>query len=174
MAEDNSYGGNDMQYDPTSGTWNDTGSNSGSAALGKLNSMEDELEVPPASDSGKKKTKGRTKKEVKKIEFKNLEGDIKLLPTADVLKRLHFGGTLKAFGFGKYLSGFYYIKGVKLSMSSTGAFSITARVIKTKFGDNLKGSSNGQGATTDSGAVSTTESVDGEGEENTEEQGGDE
>ena len=74
----------------------------------------------------------------KKFEFKNLQGELELTPT---LKNFNIvrGSTIHLSGVGKYLSGFYFVTARTVSVSSGGALTIKLKVVKTKFGDSLKG-----------------------------------
>jgi hypothetical protein len=95
-------------------------------------------QVPASQDAGGANTEQDATKKQKKIEFKNLEGDVDLIPTKRCFKILN-GDTVKILNVGKYLSGLYYVKGKSVSLSESGT-TVKLKVIKTKFGDNIKGS----------------------------------
>ena len=74
----------------------------------------------------------------KKFEFKNLQGELELTPTLKNFSIVR-GSTIHLTGVGKYLSGFYFVTARTVSVSNGGALTIKLKVVKTKFGDSLKG-----------------------------------
>ena len=74
----------------------------------------------------------------KKFEFKNLQGELELTPTLKNFSIVR-GSTIHLTGVGKYLSGFYFVTARTVSVSNSGALTIKLKVVKTKFGDSLKG-----------------------------------
>lgn len=74
----------------------------------------------------------------KKFEFKNLQGELELTPTMKNFNIVR-GSTIHLTGVGKYLSGFYFVTARTISVSNGGALTIKLKVVKTKFGDSLKG-----------------------------------
>lgn len=94
--------------------------------------------APAAQDTGKVNVKEDSKTKAKTYEYKNLEGDVEVVVSPKTLK-IVAGSTVRITGIGKYLSGFYYVMGRKVSISGSGAMQVSLSVVKTKFGDSLKG-----------------------------------
>lgn len=95
--------------------------------------------TPPSSTAaGGTNVIQRGKKKVKEINFKNLEGDVELTPTPKNF-RIMAGMTVYIAGVGKFLSGFYYVMNRSINISGSNAMTINLSVIKTNFGDSLKG-----------------------------------
>ena len=113
---------------------NDSGSSVNKAVTPK----EDDSDTPNAQDTTGLNVKTDAKTKAKKFEFKNLQGELELTPT---LKNFNIvrGSTIHLTGVGKYLSGFYFVTARTISVSSSGALTIKLKVVKTKFGDSLKG-----------------------------------
>ena len=99
---------------------------------------EEDSNTPNAQDTTgiNVTTDARTK--AKKCEFKNLQGELELTPTMKNFNIVR-GSTIHLSGVGKYLSGFYFVTARTVSVSSGGALTIKLKVVKTKFGDSLKG-----------------------------------
>ena len=99
---------------------------------------EEDSDTPNAQDTTGLNVKTDAKTKAKKFEFKNLQGELELTPT---LKNFNIvrGSTIHLIGVGKYLSGFYFVTARTISVSSSGALTIKLKVVKTKFGDSLKG-----------------------------------
>ena len=72
----------------------------------------------------------------KEYEYHILTGKITLIVTGDTLK-LKAGDTVYCKGFGKYLSGKYYINDITRTISSSG-FTTSATLIRMSFGESLK------------------------------------
>lgn len=133
MAEEVQYSYNPKtgKWEPTTSTKSDTSDKSSSTGKSNENSS--------SASSSTTDSKSKADKEYIETEFNTLQGDLNVLPTKKTLS-LKSGETIKLVGFGKYLSGLYYITAVKKSIDSSG-FSITISVIKTGFGDSLKSKS---------------------------------
>lgn len=99
---------------------------------------EGDSDTPNAQDTTGLNVTTDAKTKAKKFEFKNLQGELELTPT---LKNFNIvrGSTIHLTGVGKYLSGFYFVTARTVSVSSSGALTIKLKVVKTKFGDSLKG-----------------------------------
>ena len=129
----------DMRFDPSTKSWEDTGKTSStSAAASALDAMEPELEVPEAASGGGKNSEGKAAKEQKKIEFNTLQGDMGLVPTSKNV-RICAGSTVHATGFGSVISGDFYVKSRKTTLSGSGGLKMSITVIKTKFNTDVKG-----------------------------------
>ena len=113
---------------------NDSSSSDNKAVTPK----EEDSNTPNAQDTTGLNVTTDAKTKAKKFEFKNLQGELELTPT---LKNFNIvrGSTIHLTGVGKYLSGFYFVTARTISVSSSGALTIKLKVVKTKFGDSLKG-----------------------------------
>lgn len=132
---------------------NDNGSSGNKAVTPK----EEDSDTPNAQDTTGLNVKTDAKTKAKKFEFKNLQGELELTPT---LKNFNIvrGSTIHLTGVGKYLSGFYFVTARTISVSSSGALTIKLKIVKTKFGDSLKG----EKPLPEVKTIDTMESVDGE------------
>lgn len=110
--------------------------NNDAIPAGQRNSNEPA--TPSAHDAGGVNVSRKGKKTTKSVSFKNLEGDVEITPTPKNF-RILAGMTVRIVGVGKFLSGFYYVMSRSISITGSGAMSIKLSVIKTNFGDSLKG-----------------------------------
>lgn len=99
---------------------------------------EEDSDTPNAQDTTGLNVKTDAKTKAKKFEFKNLQGELELTPTLKNFSIVR-GSTIHLTGVGKYLSGFYFVTARTISVSNSGALTIKLKVVKTKFGDSLKG-----------------------------------
>ena len=99
---------------------------------------DSDSEVPAAHDAAGVSVKEDAKTKAKKFTYKNLEGDLVLIPTKKCFQ-IFAGMTVHIQGIGKWLSGFYYVTSRKVTISGGGAMTINLKVERTKFGDSLKG-----------------------------------
>lgn len=140
MSRSSSY-----TYDPQTGTW--TKSTSASDKQGSPNKSPSEVAQSGANSSGgsgnltssnprRNSSTGSTEKEYNEIEVNTLQGTLNFIATEETIK-LKPGDTVKLNGFGKYLSGNYYVKDITRNISNEG-YSHTATVIRTDFGATLK------------------------------------
>lgn len=113
---------------------NDSGSSDNKAVTPK----EEDSDTPNAQDTTGLNVKTDAKTKAKKFEFKNLQGELELTPTLKNFSIVR-GSTIHLTGVGKYLSGFYFVTARTISVSSSGVLTIKLKVVKTKFGDSLKG-----------------------------------
>lgn len=113
---------------------NDNGSSGNKAVTPK----EEDSDTPNAQDTTGLNVKTDAKTKAKKFEFKNLQGELELTPTLKNFSIVR-GSTIHLTGVGKYLSGFYFVTARTISVSNSGALTIKLKVVKTKFGDSLKG-----------------------------------
>lgn len=109
--------------------------NTGNSAT---SSKEDSDATPNAQDTTGLNVTTDAQTKAKKFEFKNLQGELELTPTMKNFNIVR-GSTIHLTGVGKYLSGFYFVTARTVSVSSSGALTIKLKVVKTKFGDSLKG-----------------------------------
>ena len=101
-------------------------------------SKEDSDATPNAQDTTGLNVTTDAQTKAKKFEFKNLQGELELTPTLKNFSIVR-GSTIHLTGVGKYLSGFYFVTARTISVSNGGALTIKLKVVKTKFGDALKG-----------------------------------
>ena len=113
---------------------NSSSGNNGNSAT----PSEEDSDTPNAQDTTGLNVKTDAKTKAKKFEFKNLQGELELTPTLKNFSIVR-GSTIHLTGVGKYLSGFYFVTARTVSVSSSGALTIKLKVVKTKFGDSLKG-----------------------------------
>lgn len=114
------------------------GSSSSENPSNSASPSKEDSDTPNAQDTTGLNVATDAKTKAKKFEFKNLQGELGLMPT---LKNFNIvrGSTIHLTGVGKYLSGFYFVTARTVSVSSGGALTIKLKVVKTKFGDSLKG-----------------------------------
>lgn len=71
---------------------------------------------PDSTDSGKTNSGAKASKNNKKVEFRNLVGELSLRPYNHTMK-VGLASTVRLMGFGKYLSGHYFVKKRSFSIS---------------------------------------------------------
>ena len=120
---------NKNQKDSKSSNTNKTSTSNSSSKSGKLTS----------TNTDKKTSTGKTEKKYNTIEYNILEGTLKIIATKSTIK-IKAGDTIKLKGFGKYLSGKYYVQDVTRNLTSSG-YEMSLTVIKTDYGDSIKSSS---------------------------------
>ena len=92
---------------------------------------------PDSTDSGKTNSGAKASKNNKKVEFRNLVGELSLRPYNRTMK-VGLASTVRLMGFGKYLSGHYFVKKRSFSISGGSVMDMKLTVVKTRFGENLK------------------------------------
>lgn len=136
-------------YDPKTGEWTKTTSNSGSSSKSSGSSSSkpssssksssssgNKGDNLSSSSSNKNESKGSVEKKYNTIEINTLNGTLNFIVTEETIK-LKAGDTVKLQGLGKYLSGDYYVKDITRQISNNG-YSHSATLIKTDFGESLK------------------------------------
>ena len=144
MSRSSSY-----NYDPKTGNWTKTTSNSGSSSKSSSSSSSkpssssksssssgNKGDNLSSSSSNKNESKGSVEKKYNTIEINTLNGTLNFIVTEETIK-LKAGDTVKLQGLGKYLSGDYYVKDITRQISNNG-YSHSATLIKTDFGESLK------------------------------------
>ena len=148
MSRSSSY-----NYDPKTGNWTKTTSNSGSSSKSSGSSRSSSSSGSSSSSSSnssnsskgdnlsssssnKNESKGSVEKKYNTIEINTLNGTLNFIVTEETIK-LKAGDTVKLQGLGKYLSGDYYVKDITRQVSKNG-YSHSATLIKTDFGNSLK------------------------------------
>lgn len=76
-------------------------------------------------------------REYRDIEYNTLRGDADLVPTPELVA-LRIMDTINFFGLGTYLSGLYFIEGIKRTLDTSTGYSQTLTLIKTGFGETVK------------------------------------
>lgn len=142
-------------YDPTTGKWT-------------KNTVEETTKTPtntPSKDnsdnltsstSDKNSSTGALEKESNSIELNTLEGSLEFIVNEETVK-LKAGDTVELQGFGKHLSGKYYIKELVRQIDTNG-YTNSATLIKTDFGSSLVVNEKKNEGTTDEKSVSETPS----------------
>lgn len=120
-------------YNPKTGSWNKSSTSTVSPKKDKDKGSSSNL---TNTSTNKNSSKGSVEKEKNEIEVNTLVGSLKMICT-DKTIRLKVGDTVNLKGFGKYLSGNYFVKDITRTLSSSG-YSQSATVIKTDFGKSLK------------------------------------
>jgi hypothetical protein len=124
-----------MAYDELNGVWFVTGvavpakPKSDAAKAGESTSK-------PVS-AGKSKAQEEADKAALQAVMNTLNGDMGVIPLDDAIMGLKAGDTVKASGLGKYLSGRYFVRAVKRSITAEG-YAQALTVTKTGFGDYIK------------------------------------
>ena len=76
-------------------------------------------------------------REYRDIEYNTLRGEAELMPTVDTIG-MEYMTTANVAGLGKFLSGLYYVEGVKITLDNTQGYTQYATLIKTGFGNSMK------------------------------------
>ena len=122
-------------YDPKTGKWTKTTSDSSSSTNNNTTSGNTDGNLTSTS-SDKDNSTGSVEKKYNTIEINTLVGTLSFIVTEETIK-LKAGDTVKLNGLGKHLSGNYYVKDITRQISSNG-YSHSATLIKTDFGKSLK------------------------------------
>ena len=139
----------DVRYadiDPATGDTTGYYANAATVALETQGYPVEVAEVPYGSvrydDSANKKDGSSSdsdsaEREYRDIEYNTLRGEAELMPTADTIG-MRYMTTANVAGFGKHLSGLYYVEGIKRTLDNSQGYSQTATLIKTGFGNSMK------------------------------------
>lgn len=84
-------------------------------------------------NSQQTKAKKEADKEYIEKEFTTLQGSLVLMPSEETMM-LKVGDIISLDGFGKNLSGAYYIAEIERTIDSSSGYSMTLTVVKTAFG----------------------------------------
>ena len=101
----------------TSSNYNNSGTSSDSAQI----------------NSQQTKAKKEADKEYIEKEFTTLQGSLVLMPSEETMS-LKVGDIISLDGFGKNLSGAYYIAEIERTIDSSSGYTMTLTVVKTAFG----------------------------------------
>lgn len=122
----------ELVYDPVSRQWVPRTVNNAMS--------EGVVDVPtpnaPPDDSDSKST---AEQEYIEIEMNTLTGELALVPSVTSM-RIRVNDTLRIEGLGKYLSGKYFVAGVRRVIHKDGGYANSFSLLKTGFGDSLKSS----------------------------------
>lgn len=84
-------------------------------------------------NSQQTKSKKEADKEYIEKEFTTLQGSLVLMPSEETMS-LKVGDIISLDGFGKNLSGAYYIAEIERTIDSSSGYTMTLTVVKTAFG----------------------------------------
>lgn len=84
-------------------------------------------------NSQQTKAKKEADKEYIEKEFTTLQGSLVLMPSEETML-LKVGDIISLDGFGKNLSGAYYISEIERTIDSSSGYTMTLTVVKTAFG----------------------------------------
>lgn len=84
-------------------------------------------------NSQQTKAKKEADKEYIEKEFTTLQGSLVLMPSEETML-LKVGDIISLDGFGKNLSGAYYIAEIERTIDSSSGYTMTLTVVKTAFG----------------------------------------
>lgn len=84
-------------------------------------------------NSQQTKVKKEADKEYIEKEFTTLQGSLVLMPSEETMS-LKVGDIISLDGFGKNLSGAYYISEIERTIDSSSGYTMTLTVVKTAFG----------------------------------------
>lgn len=126
-----------VYFDPDTGTWYSVpdsggGSNGGNNGGGNNNGG--------GSNSGNNNSRDRNKVKYKKVNINLLTGELGMNLSRKNLSVLP-GMTVGLKGFGKYLSGGYFVTARTISFDDTSGMSLKIGVARPKFLDTIKGMS---------------------------------
>ena len=138
MSQNNAYGSIPSAEEADKKVYANGNSSYENTGNSTTSSKEDSDATPNAQDTTGLNVTTDAQTKAKKFEFKNLQGELELTPTLKNFSIVR-GSTIHLTGVGKYLSGFYFVTARTISVSNGGALTIKLKVVKTKFGDSLKG-----------------------------------
>ena len=120
----------DMQFDPATGKWTE---------VANLPSVSVPSGTTPSTgnENSEVDSKGEADREYIEQEYNTLEGDLAVIPNEKTI-RIKTGDTISLLGFGKVLSGKYYVSGVKRTITKDDGYSNSLTVMKNGFSDSLK------------------------------------
>lgn len=124
-------------YNPATQKWEATTTNDPADTGGSGGSSSGGGNSGSSGSGSQPNTSAQAKKEYKEIELKTLEGDLSVKPSTKSIQ-IAVNTTIQLDGFGKYLSGKYFVSSIKRSLNSSGGYSETISVLKNGFGDGVK------------------------------------
>lgn len=140
------------EYNPKTGAWEPITAITNSSSNGSSSKPNGATSKPnsnsaSADSSSKVNSQAKADSEYIEIEFNTLEGELNVISSKKTLP-IKPGHTIDLRGVGKYLSGLYYISGVKRTLDTSSGYTHTLSVIKTGFGPSLKDSGSGNSSDT--------------------------
>lgn len=132
-----------MVFNPETGKWEPSYSSSNSSSSNVSNSNKNKgggsnsKPVANTNPTSKVDSQGVADKKYIEIEYNTLEGDVSLVPMYHNFD-IKVNQTVQIYGLGNYLSGKYYVSGVKRHLDKDSGYSQELTLIKTGFGDSLK------------------------------------
>ena len=124
-----------LVYDAKTGKWVSVSANSGKDT--KTSSTPKDPSAGQPSTASKVDSKTAAEKKYIDIEFNTLVGELTLTSTEKSI-RIQVNDTIEISGIGKYLSGLYYVSGVRRSLNKDSGYTHTFTVMKNGFGSSLK------------------------------------
>lgn len=124
----------ELMYDPVTRQWVPRTVNN---AMSEGNVESPEPNAPSSSEGSD--SQATAEREYIEIEMNTLTGELVLVPSPTSM-RIKVNDTLRIEGLGKYLSGKYFVSGVRRSLHKDGGYSNSFTLLKTGFGDSLKSS----------------------------------
>ena len=131
MGEDKYSPTDSVSWNRTSGGFyvNNSASDSSNSDSATSSSVADSAQI----NSQQTKAKKEADKEYIEKEFTTLQGSLVLMPSEETMM-LKVGDIISLDGFGKNLSGAYYIAEIERTIDSSSGYSMTLTVVKTAFG----------------------------------------
>jgi len=128
-----------LVYNAATGKWEEQTSSASDKVVNAedKNSSTKSTPVATSGSSSKVNSSAKATKAANEETYNTLEGDVELQVTPTAFK-LHQNNTVTLSGFGKYLTGKYYITKIVRTIDSSNNYSQTMTVIKTEFADSLK------------------------------------
>ena len=99
------------------------------------NSQQNQADKENALNS-QTQSKNKADKEYIDKEFTTLQGTLVVMPSEETMTA-KIGKIISVSGFGKHLSGNYYIKGIRREINNSTGFSMEFDVVKTAFGGKI-------------------------------------
>lgn len=150
--DNNSSRNSELSYDPVKRQWVEKSSGVSTMvqmaielsartamSVSKGTALQTTSNVVNNNSESKVDSKGAADKEYIDIEYNTLEGELRLTSTEKSI-RIKVNDTIQLEGVGKYLSGLYYVAGIKRTLNKDTGYTHTLTVIKTGFGNSLKSS----------------------------------
>lgn len=127
-----------LVYDAKTGKWTSVSANSkGGSNTNSTTKASADSSAGQPSTASKVDSKTAAEKKYIDIEFNTLVGELSLTSTEKSI-RIQVNDTIEILGIGKYLSGLYYVSGVRRSLNKDTGYTHTFTVIKNGFGSSLK------------------------------------
>ena len=128
-----------MVFNPKTRSWSSSNSNAEKDVVTKQEIKHSSTSTPNTSDNNSRGagSKSEAEREYIEREFSTLKGDLVLTSSKRSIK-VKVNDTVMLEGFGKNLSGLYYVDEVKRKIDNAGGYKITLNVLKNSFGDGVR------------------------------------